>query len=417
MSTQSLLLRLFQVRFFFTLFLPTFVLFGQVFAQTTTPNGQSGAPPKFPALFRGDDVRSIYQTFEKRQRSFEKSEFETSQQFVNRVRALMAGTILAKSRTALDEIVYVTDAFDQTYDADTQTLTITVEFSQYYSESGNDTFKNVALLHGDSLPASTDVGRFREWKTIELASNERSHGSAVGTTAFGIKKRIKIKSYTSTYLALHGFTIPLTQVLKIKLPIERARAVNDNTFVAISGTPMYPFIAKENNQDTPTLTSPEASYYYNFYLFMNPRTLSVYDLRTGEILDSVKLPVPAQPKTPCGNPNEPTTVTKFSNGGGEEAAAASIPKGAVITPLKFISKPLPVYTAAARKSNIQGTVTLRITFLASGEIGVITPFKCLPDGLTEQAIVAARQIIFEPQKLNGVPQTVTKQLDYAFSQY
>lgn len=89
----------------------------------------------------------------------------------------------------------------------------------------------------------------------------------------------------------------------------------------------------------------------------------------------------------------------------------------VTTGLKIISKPRPGYTDAARTNNIQGTVILRVTFLASGQIGSISPVKGLPNGLTEQAIAAARRIAFEPAKVNGLGQTVTKQIEYSFSIY
>lgn len=85
--------------------------------------------------------------------------------------------------------------------------------------------------------------------------------------------------------------------------------------------------------------------------------------------------------------------------------------------LKIVSKPRPGYTDAARTNNIQGTVILRVTFLGSGQIGSISPVKGLPNGLTEQAIAAARRISFEPAKTNGQGQTVTKQIEYSFSIY
>ena len=85
--------------------------------------------------------------------------------------------------------------------------------------------------------------------------------------------------------------------------------------------------------------------------------------------------------------------------------------------IKIISKPRPGYTDAARTNNIQGTVILRVTFLASGQIGSISPIKGLPNGLTEQAIAAARRIAFEPAKRDGQGQTVTKQIEYSFSIY
>lgn len=87
------------------------------------------------------------------------------------------------------------------------------------------------------------------------------------------------------------------------------------------------------------------------------------------------------------------------------------------TPMRIISKPRPTYTEVARKNNIQGTVTLRITFLASGLIGNISVVEGLPSGLSEQAIVAARKIVFEPAKRNGVPITTTKLMKFSFMLY
>ena len=62
-------------------------------------------------------------------------------------------------------------------------------------------------------------------------------------------------------------------------------------------------------------------------------------------------------------------------------------------------------------------MTLRVTFNANGTIGGISAVSGLPNGLTEQAIAAARGIRFEPAKKNGVPYTVTKQVAYTFTLY
>ncbi|CAN5672418.1 hypothetical protein BH18ACI1_BH18ACI1_04620 [soil metagenome] len=85
--------------------------------------------------------------------------------------------------------------------------------------------------------------------------------------------------------------------------------------------------------------------------------------------------------------------------------------------IRFIVKPQAKYTDEARTNNIQGNVTLKITFLASGQVGSIAPVKGLPYGLTEKAIEAARQIKFEPQKKNGVPIPVTRTVSYSFTIY
>lgn len=105
-------------------------------------------------------------------------------------------------------------------------------------------------------------------------------------------------------------------------------------------------------------------------------------------------------------------------GDGQDGLAPPPPHPVGVTQgIKILSKPRPGYTDSARQANIQGTVLLRVTFLASGQIGSISPVKGLGNGLTEQAIAAARRISFEPAKTNGVAQSVTKQIEYTFSIY
>lgn len=87
----------------------------------------------------------------------------------------------------------------------------------------------------------------------------------------------------------------------------------------------------------------------------------------------------------------------------------------VTTALNITSKPKAIYTDSARQNMVQGTVILRVTFLSNGTIGSITPISGLPNGLTEQAIAAARNMKFEPQKVNGVAQTITRQVQYTFT--
>ncbi len=116
-----------------------------------------------------------------------------------------------------------------------------------------------------------------------------------------------------------------------------------------------------------------------------------------------------------GNGNGNGNGTGDGNGG--VGAPPPRPPVGVTQAIKILSKPRPGYTDSARQANIQGTVLLRVTFLASGQVGSISPVKGLGNGLTEQAIAAARRISFEPAKTNGVAQSVTKQIEYTFSIY
>ena len=114
------------------------------------------------------------------------------------------------------------------------------------------------------------------------------------------------------------------------------------------------------------------------------------------------------------------------NGDGDGDGSGSGPGGggpppttrsSVTQPLQILSKPKATYTDAARTNNVQGSVRLKITLLASGAVGSITPVTRLPHGLTEQAIAAARQIRFKPKMINGVAQSVVVTFDYGFNIY
>jgi TonB family protein len=85
--------------------------------------------------------------------------------------------------------------------------------------------------------------------------------------------------------------------------------------------------------------------------------------------------------------------------------------------LQILFKPLAGYTDEARVNNIQGTVLLRVLFLANGKLGNITVVKPLPYGLTEKAVESAGKIKFEPQTKDEKPISVLKTIQYTFTIY
>lgn len=109
-----------------------------------------------------------------------------------------------------------------------------------------------------------------------------------------------------------------------------------------------------------------------------------------------------------GNTNETTTQTE------KPLKSAKTPTNQNVL---LTSKPRAVHTEIAQANKIEGTVRLRITFKKDGSIGKIKVIKGLPDGLTEQAVEAAKKIRFTPAIKNGKPITVTKTVEYTFTIY
>lgn len=87
------------------------------------------------------------------------------------------------------------------------------------------------------------------------------------------------------------------------------------------------------------------------------------------------------------------------------------------TKARVVSKPEPSYTESARNHQTTGTVVLRCILGANGRVFGIRVVTSLPNGLTERAIQAARQIRFIPATKDGKPVSMYVQLEYNFNLY
>jgi len=89
----------------------------------------------------------------------------------------------------------------------------------------------------------------------------------------------------------------------------------------------------------------------------------------------------------------------------------------VTTKVRVLAKPEPAYSELARQHAVSGTVILRCVFMADGTVKHLFVISGLPDGLTEQAIEAARHIKFIPATKDGKPVSMWMELQYNFSFY
>src|SRR2546423_995562 len=89
----------------------------------------------------------------------------------------------------------------------------------------------------------------------------------------------------------------------------------------------------------------------------------------------------------------------------------------VTTKARVLAKPEPSYTEEARRHGTRGTIVLRLIFAEDGKVRAIVPLARLPNGLTAQAIRAARAIKFVPAMKDGKPVSVWMQVEYNFNLY
>ncbi|MGC2636215.1 MAG: TonB family protein [Acidobacteriaceae bacterium] len=105
-----------------------------------------------------------------------------------------------------------------------------------------------------------------------------------------------------------------------------------------------------------------------------------------------------------GKPGSHGTVAQASFNNDEYGAAAPRPvhqDAPATTPIVVLEKPLPEYTAEARQLRIEGDVTLKVRFMASGQVEVLGVVSGLGHGLDEQAKLAAARIRFKPATQDG----------------
>lgn len=92
------------------------------------------------------------------------------------------------------------------------------------------------------------------------------------------------------------------------------------------------------------------------------------------------------------------------------------PPDPTVTPLKITSKPRASYTDSARQAGVQGIITLAVLFSADKTKKVLV-IKPLSNGLTAEAVIAARKIDFTPQMKDGKPISVVRLVQYTFTLY
>ncbi len=102
---------------------------------------------------------------------------------------------------------------------------------------------------------------------------------------------------------------------------------------------------------------------------------------------------------------------------GADDSAKPVPGKEVTRKPIVVTKPEPSYTGLARKHEVTGTVVLRVVFSSHGRVTNIREVVRLPDGLTEKAIAAARQIRFVPAIKDGRFVSMWMELQYNFNLY
>jgi TonB family protein len=81
----------------------------------------------------------------------------------------------------------------------------------------------------------------------------------------------------------------------------------------------------------------------------------------------------------------------------------------------ILAKPEAAYTQEAVRSGVTGNVVLRLELSADGFVRDVEVLEGLPDGLTEEAVKAARRIEFTPAMKDGHAVSQVMRVTYNFN--
>lgn len=287
-------------------------------------------------------------------------------------------------------------------------------------------FLLVAIV-GVSRGQTTDAAAARpagEWNRFRLKDGEFSVLLPAPPALSSYKREYKLGS-SGRHLhhiigAYYGGTAYLIRVFETKQSldefIESLGVPSNSQFKRSLKTPgaagkEYAFEDATLTGLTQFLASKNRTYVFSAY----SSTLGTPDINLPKFFESISFDSSTEGNVIAEGSSEAQSIA--ASAVTTEAASQTFSGREVTQKARVISKPEPVYTDAARASQTMGTVVLRAIFSATGEVTNIRTASGLPDGLTERAIGAARQIKFIPAVRDGRFVSMWIQLEYRFNLY
>lgn len=247
-------------------------------------------PLKYGVGYSGDSPAEVYGALLTRRLELAKSTFETTAAFRERLNKLLA-TVKIGSRSLQDPLTFVISDFDRSYDADRETITLTLNLAargKIVYEIPDELLKSFDR----AASKSSDYSYFVDYGSVDLWWTSKTLGNRVGHNAFGVRIPYVIRQYTSLRLAMRGTNLEtFGQKLTMHANPNIARNVLASIKVAFVGHVQFPFIHQEVSYENATISNHEESHYLHMYLFVEPEGLVVFNSTTGEILGVASLPL------------------------------------------------------------------------------------------------------------------------------
>lgn len=388
---------------------------GTAFPRATTTSSApipvaEGETARLPTGYTGHNSAAIFAALRAARPYLRKGQYETTPDYESRIEGIVSQLPGVSSR-----LTFLLPDVKIKYDADAGAFRIDTQ-----PES---------ILFPDVFMAGDFTRQYSDFTSFYLVWNKKTAGSAVGRNAFGLRKRIVINVYTSLRLAVPSDSVKrLNSGILLPAVPAVAREMAGSIRFALTGHLIPPLGGEETDTDTATISDPEEAHYFKYYIYFKPDTAVAYDVRTGEVYGSVDLAQKAAPakRDSYLSYQEPQPVTledPLTKLRRLEEARRDYPPEHVFQgtevdqKARILSRPSPIYSEEARRSQVSGTVQLRTVLKFDGTVEIQSVIEGLPHGLTESAVEAAKKVRFEPARRNNKPVSQGMILEYNFNLY
>jgi hypothetical protein len=266
--------------------IPIFIV---IFAFSTFGQTFSKGWQKVPATFTGSDFQNIYSTLLRTPVIKDKGEFETTDQYNQRISDL-SKIVFSSKETASDELVFVfrpekdlsilNDDLSSSYDADEETLTISLKptkVAAYESKPGN---KAVGAKQLDFESFIAKSGSYKD------------EGEYVASNAFGATRKVEKSSFRRFKLAINNInqfsnfkasTYSSEFKVRLYLPLPKAKEAKENLSVLYIAKLVKPFYTIDSYKIKPTIDKPSDLDFTSVVLISDVREIWFFNGLTGEI--------------------------------------------------------------------------------------------------------------------------------------
>lgn len=228
---------------------------------------------KLPINYAGHSLPSLVGAIKSRQSLFNKSQYETTEQYNERYNRLKAQPLIG-SLTLDTPFAFSLDSSEATYDADRQLLF--VKFKSY--EDG---------LLVDELNVDISPNYFAQWL---WSFSEVNQGAFTARNAFGVRWRARAYKQTQAVLlapAKEGRAHYAFDVEDVTVVV--AKKYKQSLKLLFIGKAANPYIAASSDVDNASLDNPHQVETFTYGLYFHPSEYWLYDYTTGDILSKQKI--------------------------------------------------------------------------------------------------------------------------------